>query len=87
MQGVLVEALIQLHLTPMISRLLVGHMLHICVHLELHPLQVSREGLQRWWLPAAVEVAAMHLQLAGPPPAATVPNPIDVPTLACNIFL
>ena len=41
----LVKARIQLHLTPMIGRLLVSHMLHICMHLELYPLQVSRDGL------------------------------------------
>ena len=49
--GASVEALIQLHLTLMISHLLVGHTLYICVYLELHPLQVRRDGLQRLWLP------------------------------------
>ena len=50
-QGVSVEALIQLHLTPVISRLLASHMLHICVHMELYPPLVSRDGIQRWRLP------------------------------------
>ena len=50
-QGVPVEGLIQLHLTPMISCLLASHMLHIRVHLELYLLQVRRDGIQRWWLP------------------------------------
>ena len=44
-QGVPVEGFIQLHLTPMISCLLVGHMLYICVHLELRPPQVGKDGL------------------------------------------
>ena len=48
--GVPIEALIQLHLTPVISRLLASHMLHVCVHLELYPLQVGKDRIQRWWL-------------------------------------
>ena len=40
-QGILVETVIQLHLTPMVGRLLVSQMLHV----ELHSLHVSRDGL------------------------------------------
>ena len=32
-----VEGLIKLHLTPVISRLLASHMLHVRVHLKLYP--------------------------------------------------
>ena len=49
-QGLPVEALIQLHLTLVISRLLASHMLHIRVHLKLYPPQVSRDGIHGWWL-------------------------------------
>ena len=48
--GVLVEGLVQLYLTPVISCLLASHMLHVSVHLELHSPQVSGYGLQGWCL-------------------------------------
>ena len=35
--GILVEAVVQLHLTPMVGNLLVSQMLHV----EFHPLHVS----------------------------------------------
>jgi len=51
----------------------------------------SSAGGQRWTIEmvTAVEVVAVHLQLAaaGPPPAVVVPDPAAVPALACNIFL
>ena len=40
-QCILVEAIVQLHLAPMVGCLLVTQMFHVCVHLELHPLYVS----------------------------------------------
>ena len=40
-QCVMVKVVIQLHLAPMICYLLVSQMMHVCVHMELHPLQVS----------------------------------------------
>ena len=43
-QCILVEVVAQLHLASMVCRLLVNQMLHVCVHLELHPLDVSRDG-------------------------------------------
>ena len=45
-----VEGLIQLDLTPVIGRLLASHILHVPVHLELNPSQVSGDGLQGWCL-------------------------------------
>ena len=49
-QRVMIEAIIQLHLSPMIYRLLFSQMMHVCVHLELPPLQVGWDGLQGWRL-------------------------------------
>jgi len=41
MQGILIKSIIQLHLAPMIGRLLVSQMLHV----EFHPLHVNTDGL------------------------------------------
>jgi len=48
--SVSVEGLIQLHLTPVIGRLLASHMLHVPMHLVLYPPQVSGDGPQGWCL-------------------------------------
>jgi len=46
----MVKVVIWWHLTPTICYRLVSQMTHVCVHLELDPMQVGWDGLQGWWL-------------------------------------